>query len=208
MMMLAMPSSMSAKLEDVRDDPFKMWTRICAKYDRMSNNQLPTLCKLFSKCKLKRTKTEPDDWFTELNMINEKINRIDPEFTNSEKQMAMHIMNNMCKQYASLKVILEQDPKFLDDLTKLQAQIQNHWEEYHNEDNDDSSERENDDSDDSDVEKNDEDVAMMISDKEKVKWERVGKKSGGYGDKICSYCKKSGHDSENCFSKSGTQRIG
>ena len=79
----------------------------------------------------------------------------------------MHIMNNMCRQYASLKVILEQDPNFLDDLTKPQSKIQNHWEEYHDEDNDDSSESENDDSDDSDVEKNDEDVTMMISDNEK-----------------------------------------
>ena len=47
-------------------------------------------------------------------------------------------------------MISEQDPNFLDDLTKLQCKIQNHWEDYHNEDNDDSSESENDDSDDSD----------------------------------------------------------
>ena len=44
---------------------------------------------------------------------------------------------------------------------------------------------------------------MMISDKEKGKWERVGKKSGGHGEQICSYCKTPRHDSDNCFSKNG-----
>ena len=40
MLMLAMPASMSKKLEEVKNEPNKMWEKIHAKYDKKGNNKL------------------------------------------------------------------------------------------------------------------------------------------------------------------------
>ena len=43
----------------------------------------------------------------------------------------MHIMNNMCKQYKQLKLVVENKGSYLDDLDKLQTTIQDHWQTYY-----------------------------------------------------------------------------
>ena len=202
MLMLAMPASMSQKLEEVKHDPFKMWNKICEKYDKKNNNKLTSLCKEFTKLKLRKTKTDPDDWFTELNVVNEKIGRINSAFKNSEKQLAMHIMNNMCSAYSGLKVILENDPNYLNDLDMIQTKIQNHWEQYHDKGSDYSNDSDNDSDDYNEKSEEEKDMALNIQERKSGSdWKKVTK--GGKEEKFCNHCKRPGHDESNCFKKHG-----
>ncbi len=149
MLIMAVPGTMSKKLESCDNNPYEMYKLICAKYDKKGNNKLSNLCQELEKCKLKNIKMEPDDWFTNLINLNERIEKICQGFGKSEKQLAMHIINNMCSEYKELKLLIENKPNYLDDIEELQVTIQDHWETYHsdmNEDkydsNDDESEEE------------------------------------------------------------------
>ena len=84
----------------------------------------------FSK-KLEIHATDPDNWFTELEWINGKIHNIKPTFAYSNEQMTMHIMNGMCKDYRSLKILIENENDYLNDLEGIKETIQDHWDTYH-----------------------------------------------------------------------------
>jgi hypothetical protein len=65
MMMLSVPSNLSKKIEPHMHSPFKMFKVICDKYDKKGTNKLANLCKELERSKLKNTRMEPEDWFTD-----------------------------------------------------------------------------------------------------------------------------------------------
>jgi len=102
MLTLAMPESVNKKLEDVKNDPKKMFEVICAKYDKKGNNKLSNLTKQLTRCRLRKTSREPDDWFIDLQELNCKIEQINPQFKMTDVQLSMHIMTNLCEEYEML----------------------------------------------------------------------------------------------------------
>ena len=50
---------------------------------------------------------EPDDWFTDLIRLNYRVDKISDNFKNTDKQLSIHIMNNMCDEYNKLKILIE-----------------------------------------------------------------------------------------------------
>lgn len=97
---------------------------------------LSNLCKELEKCKLRNTKMEPDDWFTNITNLNDRIEKISPDFKKTDKQLEMHIMNNMCSEYKDLKILVENKANYLDDLDELKNTIQDHWETYYGDQSD------------------------------------------------------------------------
>ena len=93
------------------------------------HNPLATLCKEFERISLESTEIEPDSWFVELNRVNERIGTIDPSFKKSEKQMGLHIINNLCEGYEEKRMTIENDDDFLDNIETIK--IQEHWEKYY-----------------------------------------------------------------------------
>ena len=89
------------------DEPRKTFEIICDKYDKKSNNKLYNICKELKSCTLKNTKVYPDDWITDLYHLNDRIENIIIDFKNTEKQLAMHIMNNMCNKYKDSNMAIE-----------------------------------------------------------------------------------------------------
>lgn len=202
MLMMSVPGNMSKKLEPCMESPYTMFKIVCAKYDKKGNNKLSNLCKELEKCKLRNTKTEPDDWFTNLTNLNDRIEKISPDFKKTEKQLAMHIMNNMCDEYKDLKLLIENKANYLDDIEDLQTTIQDHWETYYVDKSDSESESESDD--DSEEEKKNDHALTMTEEKKKSNYKTYQsdrrKPDNGL---VCDHCGKPGHTKDRCFKLHG-----
>ena len=49
---------------------------------------------------------EPDDWFTYLIRLNYRFDNISDNFKNTDKQLSIHIMKNMCDEYNKFKILI------------------------------------------------------------------------------------------------------
>ena len=47
---------------------------------------------------------EPDDWFTDLIHLNDREDDISGNLKNSDKQLSMHTIKNICDEYNQLKL--------------------------------------------------------------------------------------------------------
>jgi hypothetical protein len=193
MLIMAVPGTMSKKLESCDNNPYEMYKLICAKYDKKGNNKLSNLCQELEKCKLKNIKMEPDDWFTNLINLNERIEKICQGFGKSEKQLAMHIINNMCSEYKELKLLIENKPNYLDDIEELQVTIQDHWETYHSDMNEDKYDSNDDESEEDEKTK---DQALTIT-------EKKNEKKFNREELVCDHCGGKGHTKARCFKLHG-----
>ncbi len=203
MLMMAVPGTMSKKLEPHMENPHAMYITICSKYDKRGNNKLSNLCKELEKCKLRSVRTEPDDWFTNLTNLNDRIEKISADFKKTDKQLAMHIMNNMCDSYKDLKLLIENKTNYLDDIEELQTTIQDHWETYYadNSDSDDDIEIEEEDSDDD--KKQDHALTMIEEKKTGMFKSKEQNKEYNKAELKCDHCGRTGHTSARCFKLHG-----
>ena len=78
---------------------------------------------------MKSKKTDPEDWFAELEMINEQLEEIDNDFMKSDKEVAAHILANLLKGYKTIKKFIKMGDKYLDDLEKVKKQVSKTLEE-------------------------------------------------------------------------------
>jgi hypothetical protein len=204
MLMMAVPGTMSKKLESHMENPHAMYRTICSKYDKRGNNKLSNLCKELEKCKLRSVRTEPDDWFTNLSNLNDRIEKISADFKKTDKQLAMHIMNNMCDSYKDLKLLIENKTNYLDDIEELQTTIQDHWETYYadNSDSDDDTEV---DEEESVADKKQDHALTMTEEKKTGMFKSKEHKQGDYNknELKCDHCGRTGHTSARCFKLHG-----
>ena len=114
-------------LANCKSDPKKMFDKICKKYGSEEDTDLSDLLDDFNECGLKTKKMDPEDWYAELDQINEQLEGIDTSFKKSEKEVAAHILNSLPRGYKSVKTIIQMDDNYLDDLSKVKKQITKHW---------------------------------------------------------------------------------
>ena len=55
------------------------------------------------------------------------MTKISNDFQKSEKELGMHIMNNLCNKYEMLKEIIKQDPDYLNNLDTTKTRIHKYW---------------------------------------------------------------------------------
>ena len=202
MLMMSVPGNMSKKLEPCMESPYTMFKIVCAKYDKKGNNKLSNLCKELEKCKLRSIKIEPDDWFTNLSNLNDRIEKISADFKKTEKQLAMHIMNNMCDEYKDLKLLIDNKTNYLDDIEDLQTTIQDHWETYYVDNSDTGSDSESEE--DSEDEKKKDHALTMTEDKKKGNFKTyTSNKNDTDKGYVCDHCGRPGHTKSRCFKLHG-----
>ena len=73
----------------------------------------------------------PADCFTCFYYFNNGIENISIDVKKTEKQLVIHIMNNMCKLYKDLKLVIKNKVSFIYELEKLQTTIRDNWETYY-----------------------------------------------------------------------------
>ena len=108
-------------------DPKRMFDKICKKYGSEEDTDLSDLLNDFNECVLKSKKKDPEDWYAELDQINEQLEAIDVSFSKGDKEMAAHILSSLPKGYKSVKTVIQMDDNYLDDVTKVKKQIVKHW---------------------------------------------------------------------------------
>ena len=114
-------------LANCKLDPKKMFDKICKRYGSEEDTDLSDLLDDFNDCVLKSKRKDPEDWYAELDQINEQLEGIDAAFAKSEKEIAAHILSSLPKGYKAVKTIIQMDDNHLDDVSKLKKHIVKHW---------------------------------------------------------------------------------
>ena len=107
-------------------NPKMMFDKICKKYGTEEDTDLTDLLDDFNECKLKSKKKNPEDWFADIEQINEQLGDIDTDFQKSEKEITAHVINHLPRGYSAVKTVIQMDDNYLNDLEKVQSQISKH----------------------------------------------------------------------------------
>ena len=84
-----------------------VWDRLTTKYEPKTTSALLKLKKKFENSKLEREEDDPEDWITELEGHLAEIEIIDENSAISEKDLMVHILNNLPMEYDSVSDSLE-----------------------------------------------------------------------------------------------------
>ena len=184
-------------------NPKAMFNVLSKKYENNEDEDIDDLLDDFKKCKLKSKKKDPEDWYTELDEINEQLEEIDNDFKKSEKEMTAHILANLPRKgYKTLKEMIKMEDNYLNDVAKVKKLVSKHWKSkyrkkrgrYDSSSSESDSDYSSDSSDDkrSKRKKKKDLYALNIND---VKADTRNE----YGIIICGHCKKPGHGIANCW---------
>ena len=94
-------------LAECKLNPFLMFEVLTKKYGSEEDEDLTDLHEDFKECKIKSKKVDPEDWFADLDMINEQLEGIDSDVMKSEKEIAAHILGNLPKGYTTVKKFIK-----------------------------------------------------------------------------------------------------
>ena len=125
--------TMSVKSKDLKmlskckKDPKKMFDAIVKKYGTEEESDLAELMDDLKHCTLKSKSKDPEEWFAELDQINEQLGEIDQDFAKNEKEMAVHILSSLPKAYRHVKTNIQITDNYLDKLDDIKSQITKHW---------------------------------------------------------------------------------
>ena len=109
------------------NNPYKMFEVVSKKYGKREDTDLTELLDDFENCKLKSRKDDPDDWFAELEQINEHLGEIDKDFRKGKKEVCSHIIKNLPKGYSGLRTVIQMEDDHLDKLDETKKIISKHW---------------------------------------------------------------------------------
>ena len=154
---------------------------------------------------MKSKQNNPEDWFVELDQINEQLGEIDGVFKKSEKEMCSHIISNLPKGYSGVKNMIQLVNKYLDDCDAVKKIITKHWKVNHRKK---KSKYVDSDSDSSSTSENSESSESRKKNKKKDKYALAITKEGEdrvneNGKLMCGYCRRIGHEVKNCWEKNG-----
>ena len=146
-----------------------MFEVLMKKYGMEEDEDLDELLDDFKNSKLKSRKTDPEDWYTDLDAINEQLEEIDSDVKKSDKELASHILKNLPKKgYKIVKEMIKLEDAYLNDLANVKDKIAKHWKsKYRSKKNDTSS---------SDESSSDSSSSDSSSEDERKKKRKKGKK--------------------------------
>ena len=84
------------------------WDRLKGKYDSSSASTMVQLSKKFMDLKLTNSKTDPEEWIVELEILRARLERTSYKIT--ENHLLVHILQNVPKEYDT---VVEMDGRLL-----------------------------------------------------------------------------------------------
>ena len=103
-MMINSCSSMAARRKlDTCTGAKAMFDALCQKYGRQNESDLTSLVEELDGIKIKTMKKNPDDFFSEIDQLNDLIDHIDPDQHKNNKAIAIIITKNLHAEYKSVK---------------------------------------------------------------------------------------------------------
>ena len=122
LMVNSIVSSSMMKRLGLCESPKEMFECICKKYGRESNTDLDGLIKEIQSMKLRSMKTDPEDYFTEIDDLNDCIEKIDPNQVKNPRAICLIIMNGLHRKYRTVKTSIELNNEE-DDLDQIKTKV-------------------------------------------------------------------------------------
>ena len=188
--------------------PKEKFEAICTRFGRQRGEDLGGLVEELQNFKFKKMSVDPDDYFTQMNELNEQISQIDPNQKKNTKSLALIIMSGLNKNYSEVKTNIQLGNQETD-LPIIMEKVQKHWDlNYKNKEFgkknhtfvDSSSEDEVDDG--KARKKGTKDLALTIFEKGN-KSEKMNQK----GVKNCGHCGATGHVEADCWKKYPEKKV-
>ena len=114
-----------------KNDPFKMFEVIGSRYGSCEDSDLTELLDDFENCNLEDKRADPEDWFANLEQINEQLEDIDKDFKKISKELCSHLLKNLPRGYSGLKAMLQMADDYLDKYEDIKKAISKHWKVNH-----------------------------------------------------------------------------
>ena len=87
--------------------PKEKFEAICTRFCRQRGEDLGGLVDELQNFKFKKMSVDPDDYFTQMNELNEQISQIDPDQKRNTKSLALIIMSGLNKNYSEVKTNIQ-----------------------------------------------------------------------------------------------------
>ena len=180
--------------------PKEKFEAICTRFGRQRGEDLGGLVSELQNFRFKKMSVDPDDYFTQMNELNEQISQIDPHQKKNTKSLALIIMSGLNKNYSEVKTNIQLANQETD-CAIIMEKVQKHWDLNYKDkafgkkkpDFVDSSSE--DDVDDGKARKKGaKDLALAI-----FKSEEKSGKMNEKGVKKCGHCGKLGHTEADCW---------
>ncbi len=111
-----------AKTDKHRDgNAFRAWTNLTSRYAPNATSDLIQISTNFNKCGMKRSRSDPDEWFIQLDLLRHRMTVINPSFTKKDEELIAHIIANLPNKYSEVITVVEGMDKIT--LTEVKAKI-------------------------------------------------------------------------------------
>ena len=127
MMTLSCSTNAASRKIGLCASPKAMFDALCEMYGRQNESDLTRLVQDIDDMKMKSMKENPDDFFTEIDELNDLIENIDTNQRKNDRAVAIIIMKNMLDGYESVKSSIQLN-KETGDLQAIKEKMQIFWE--------------------------------------------------------------------------------
>ena len=128
MMINSVRGTMAKRLATMSNEPHDMYEAICKRFGNKDGDRgLSDLKDAFDSYKLKAWWRNPEDYFANLEWMNEEIRKYDPAFAATKKALVMHVLRHLGKPYKQVKSIIMDKPHYIDDYDSMKLSITNFW---------------------------------------------------------------------------------
>ena len=102
-------------------DAYMAWTNLTNRYAPNATSDLIQISTNFNKCGMKNNRSDPDEWFIQLDLLRHRMTAIDPAFTKKDEELIAHVIANLPNEYSEVITVVKGMDKIT--LTEVKAKI-------------------------------------------------------------------------------------
>ncbi len=113
-------------VEHANNDAHTAWKNLCERFQPKGISEYVVLIKKLTNLRLRTEDQDPDEWFHEMEHLQERLSQIDPKYKKTDSELKAQILAALPKNYSELVTYLEMEFDSIS-LINLKKKVRNHW---------------------------------------------------------------------------------